>query len=79
MNKPRATHKEELLVPSTGTRIPIPDDATDDDIDELVISHPELVSRAERARRDRVRKPAANGTTSGRGARAPIAEETARR
>lgn len=78
MNERRAAYKEELLVPSTGTRIPIPEDATDDEIDELVIGHSELVARAQRARRDRSRSAGTNGAASGRESRAPVAKETTR-
>ena len=70
MSKRRADARpatDALVVPSTGTRISVPRDATEDDIDELVIGHPELVARAERIRQRRAAgQRGKKGTPNGR-------------
>ena len=55
MSKRRAAYQDAIVIPSTGTRIPIPEGATEDEIDELVLTHPEVLARAERMRQRRER------------------------
>ncbi len=44
--------QEHWVVPSTGTRIPIPAGASDDEVGAILIEHPELRARFERARQN---------------------------
>jgi hypothetical protein len=53
MNKRPTASRDVVVIPSTGTRIDIPAGADDDAIDELVLSHPEVVARATRQQRRR--------------------------
>lgn len=53
MSKRPAAFRDVVVIPSTGTRIDIPAGADDDAIDELVLSHPEVLARAARQRRRR--------------------------
>jgi hypothetical protein len=53
-DKEQATRKVDVVVLGSGTLVPIPEGATEDDVTEMIVSHPEMVARGEAARRRQV-------------------------
>jgi hypothetical protein len=59
----------EFVFPGTGIRVPLPDGATEDEIDEAILSHPDVIAMGKQVRAEREewrRRRAAAAQTNGK-------------